>query len=97
MKNFFEIQVLLKNHKKEFKEKYHIQDIGIFGSYAKGMQKKTSDIDIMVTFEKPVSLLHIISFENYLSDMLGIKVDIVPKNNIRKELKESILNEMVSV
>jgi len=97
MKNFFEIQELLKNHKKEFKEKYHIQDIGIFGSYAKGMQKKTSDIDIMVTFEKPVSLLHIISFENYLSDMLGIKVDIVPKNNIRKELKESILNEMVSV
>ena len=60
MRNFFEIQELLKNHKKEFKEKYHIQDIGIFGSYAKGMQKKTSDIDIMVTFEKPVSLLHII-------------------------------------
>jgi len=97
MRNFFEIQELLKNHKKEFKEKYHIQDIGIFGSYAKGMQKKTSDIDIMVTFEKPVSLLHIISFENYLSDMLGIKVDVVPKNNIRKELKESILNEMVSL
>jgi len=97
MKNFFEIKELLKNHKKEFKEKYQIKDIGIFGSYAKGAQKKTSDIDILVTFEKPVSLLHIISFENYLSDILGIKVDVVPKNNIRKELKDSILKETVSV
>ena len=97
MKNFFEIKELLKNHKKEFEEKYQIKDIGIFGSYAKGMQKKTSDIDILVTFEKPVSLLHIVSFENYLSDILGIKVDVVLKNNIRKELKDSILKETVSV
>ena len=97
MKNFFEIKVLLNNHKKEFEGKYQIKDIGIFGSYAKGFQNKTSDIDILVTFEKPVSLLHIISFENYLSDMLGIKVDVVPKNNIRKELKDSILKETVSV
>ena len=97
MKNFIEIKELLKSHKKEFGEKYQIKDIGIFGSYAKGIQNKTSDIDILVTFEKPVSLLHIVSFENYLSDMLGIKVDVVPKNNIRKELKDSILNEMILV
>jgi len=97
MKNFIEIKELLKSHKKEFGEKYQIKDIGIFGSYVKGIQNKTSDIDILVTFGKPVSLLHIVSFENYLSDMLGIKVDVVPKNNIRKELKDSILKEMVSV
>ena len=97
MKNFFEIKELLKNHKKEFEGKYQIKDIGIFGSYARGLQNKTSDIDILVTFGKPVSLLHIVSFENYLSDMLGIKVDVVPKNNIRKELKDSILKETVSV
>lgn len=97
MKNFIEIKELLKSHKKEFEEKYHIKDIGVFGSYVKGIQNKTSDIDILVTFGKPVSLLHIVSFENYLSDMLGIKVDVVPKNNIRKELKDSILKETVPV
>ncbi len=97
MKNFFEIKELLKNHKKEFEEKYQIKDIGIFGSYAKGMQKKTSDIDILVTFKKPVSLLHIVSFENYVSDLLGTKADVVPKNNIRMELKDSILKEMISI
>jgi len=97
MKNFIEIKELLKSHKKEFGEKYQIKDIGIFGSYVKGIQNKTSDIDILVTFGKPVSLLHIVSFENYLSDMLGIKVDVVPKNNIRKELKDSILKETVPV
>ena len=42
-------------------------------------------------FEKPVSLLQIVSLENYLTDILGVKADVVPKKNIRKELKESIL------
>ena len=40
MKNFIEIKELLKSHKKEFGEKYQIKDIGIFGSYAKGIQNK---------------------------------------------------------
>lgn len=88
---------ILKKHKAELKKKYSIIEIGIFGSYVKSEQKETSDIDILVEFEKPVSLLHIVSLENYLSDILGVKVDIVPKNNIRKELKMFILREAVSI
>ncbi|MCL6088172.1 MAG: nucleotidyltransferase family protein [Actinobacteria bacterium] len=97
MKNIIEIREILKEHKKELKVKYKIKEIGIFGSYIKGMQKETSDIDVLVAFEKPVSLLHIVAFENYLSDMLGVKVDVVPKNNIRKEFRKNILKEAVPV
>jgi hypothetical protein len=97
MKTLKEIKDILIVHKEEFKEKYKVKEIGIFGSYVRNEQKETSDVDVLVEFEKPVSLLHIVSLENYLSDILGAKVDVVPKKNIRKELKELILKEAVTV
>ena len=97
MKTLDEIKKILTKHKEELKGKYKVKEIGIFGSYVRREQKKSSDIDILVEFENPVSLLHIVSLENHLSDILGIKVDVVPKKNIRKELKEAILKEAVLV
>lgn len=97
MKTLAEIKKILRKHREGLKEKYNVKEIGIFGSYVKGEQKEMSDVDILVEFEKPVSLLHIVSLENYLSDILRIKVDVVPKKNIRKELKEFILKEAVPV
>ena len=97
MKTLEEIKVIIAKHEDEIKGKYGLKEIGIFGSYVKGKQEETSDVDILVKFEKPVSLLQIVSLENYLSDIVGIKVDVVPKKNIRAELKESILREAVPV
>jgi hypothetical protein len=93
MKTLDEIKDILIKHKKELKEKYYVKEISIFGSYVKGEQTEASDLDILVEFEKSVSLLQIVSLENYLSDILEIKVDVIPKKNIRKELKEFILKE----
>lgn len=97
MKTLNEIKQMLAERKEEFKEKYKVREISIFGSYVKGKQKETSDVDVLVEFEIPVSLLRIVSLENYLSDFLGIKVDVVPKKNIRKELKKFILKEAIPV
>lgn len=97
MKTFEEIRSILEKHKEEIEKKFKVKEIGIFGSYIRKEQKDASDLDILVDFEKPVSLLHIVSLENHLSDILGVKVDVVPKKNIRKELKEFILKEAVSV
>ena len=74
MKTFDEIKKILAEHKEEFKEKYKVKEISIFGSYVKGEQK-----------------------ENYLSDIAGVKVDVVPKKSIRNELKEVILKEAIPV
>jgi len=51
-----EIKEVLTLHKKDLTEKYHVKDIGIFGSYVKGKQRKRSDIDILVEFTKPIGL-----------------------------------------
>lgn len=97
MKNVEEIRGILAKHKEELKERFRVKEIGIFGSYVRGEQKKSSDIDILVEFEEPVSLLGIVRLENHLSDLLSMKVDVVPKRDVRVELRERILSEAIYV
>jgi len=73
---------------------YKVKKLGIFGSYVRGEQREDSDVDILVTFEEPVSLLKLVNFENYLQDLTGIKVDVIPERSIRPELRKNILNEV---
>ena len=96
-KNKDEILQILKRHKEELYKKYGVEEIGLFGSFARGEETDKSDIDILVEFKNPVSLLLVSSLEIYLSDLLGIRVDLVRKRNIRKELKDNILNEVVNL
>ncbi len=67
MKTLQDIKRVLKSHKKELGSKYGVKEIGIFGSYVKEEQKETSDVDILVEFEKPLGLLDFVGLKNYLS------------------------------
>jgi hypothetical protein len=58
---------------------------------------RKSDVDVLVEFSEPISLIQLVSLENYLSDLIGIKVDVVPREDIRSEIKDDILNEAVYV
>jgi len=95
MKTLEEIKNILAEHKEELREKYKVKEIGIFGSYVRGEQKKGSDVDILVEFEEPVSLLKLVSLENFLKEIVGVKVEVIPKKDIRVELKERILKEAI--
>lgn len=97
MKNFEKIKRILSKNKLELKEKYHVTEIGIFGSYVRGEQKKKSDIDILVDLKEPVSLLELVGIENHIADILKMKVDLVPKKDIRPELRARILRETVYI
>ncbi|MDI6884791.1 MAG: nucleotidyltransferase family protein [archaeon] len=95
MKRIGEIKGILAMHRDELRERFKVKEIGVFGYYVRSEEKEVSDIDILVEFEGAVSLLGLVKLENYLSDLLGIKVDLVPKGDIRPELKERILKEVV--
>jgi predicted nucleotidyltransferase len=95
MKRLEEIKSILQQHKEELRAKYKVKEIGVFGSYVRGQQKKQSDIDILVEFEVVPGLLKFIELEDYLSELLGVKVDLVRKSSIREELRDTILHEVV--
>ncbi|MFH1317662.1 MAG: nucleotidyltransferase family protein [Candidatus Omnitrophota bacterium] len=97
MKNLKEIQKILAAHKEEMQKRYNLKEIGIFGSFARGEQNKTSDIDILVEFQEVPDLLRFIELERYFEDLLKMKVDLVRKFSVRSELKDIILREVVEV
>lgn len=99
MKTFLQIENILKAHKDEIYKKYKIKDIAVFGSYVKGKADENSDLDILVEFESTanLSLLGYIGLENYLSSLLGIKVDLAEKNGLKPFIGERILNEAMHI
>jgi len=70
---------------------------GIFGSYARGEQKKNSDIDILVEIKKKISLFDFVGIKLELEDELGKKVDLVEYKIIKPRIKENILNSEVRI
>jgi hypothetical protein len=74
-----------------------VKGIGIFGSYVKEEQKETSDVDILVEFEKPLGLLEFVGLKNYLSDLLGVNVDLVMRKALKPSIGKRVLGEVVYV
>jgi uncharacterized protein len=76
-------------------DRYGVETLEMFGSYVRAEQKADSDLDLLVTFREEPSLLTFIAIENYLSDTLGVKVDLVMKDSLRPAIGAVILNEAV--
>ena len=97
MKTLVEIKKILTKHKAEVQEKYKVSELGIFGSFVRGEQRKRSDIDILVEFGELTDVFLLIDLEDYLRKILKKKVDLVRKGAIRPELKEIISREVVYI
>src|SRR3989338_7820458 len=92
--NLEEAKSIIRQHKQELGQKFKVKEIGIFGSYEKGEQKKRSDIDILAEFKEPIGLFQFIELEEYLEKLLGAKVDLVSKKALKPRIGEYIMKEV---
>ena len=97
MKTIKEITSTLETLKPTLKERFKVKTIGVFGSYVRGEQKHQSDVDVLVEFEEPVGLFEFMDLEMYLTDVLGVKVDLVSKKALKPHIGKSILEEVIMV
>jgi predicted nucleotidyltransferase len=97
MKSINEIKKILEKQRPILEKKFQVKEIGVFGSFVRGERTEGSDIDILVEFEDGITLLSFIEMENYLTDLLGIKVDLVMKNALKPRIGEHILKEVVYI
>ena len=77
------------------KEKYGVSEVGIFGSFATGEQKDGSDVDILVEFDKPITLFGYVDLKFFLEDSLKTKIDLVQKSGLKPIIKDTILKETI--
>lgn len=89
-----EIKDIIIDHLK----KNHASKAGIFGSFARGDNKKESDIDVLVEFTESPSLLTLIRLENELSEILGIKIDLFTTGALKnKRIRKSIEKDLTKL
>jgi predicted nucleotidyltransferase len=90
-----EILEALKAELPSLWREHAVHRIAVFGSYARGEQDEASDLDLLVEFSGPVDLLEFIGLELHLTDLLGVKVDLVTPDALRPLMRDSVLGSAV--
>ena len=73
-----------------------VKSLSIFGSVARDEARADSDVDLLVEFdERPMGLFEFLGIKEYLEGLLGTRVDLVPRQSVRRELRDRILSEEV--
>ena|SRR5712692_1678016 len=88
---------VLRKHLPELQERYGVRSLGIFGSFVRGEQRQRGDLDVLVEFDRAPTLFGFIDLRDYLTDLLGVKVDLVMKSALKPAIGRHILAEVVSV
>jgi predicted nucleotidyltransferase len=78
-------------------ERYSIKSLSLFGSVARGEEKETSDIDILVSFGKPIGLFAFIELKDHLEEILGTHVDLVTEQALHPRLHNEIVEGSIHV
>jgi uncharacterized protein len=94
-KDMADIMKALGEKKEYLREKYAVRGIGVFGSYVRRESRADSDLDVLVDFEKPISLFRFVELEAQLSEITGLQVDLVSPKALKPHIGESILREVV--
>lgn len=96
MRNITDIEIKLKELKPFLSERFNVDKIGYFGSFSRNEQKDDSDLDILVSFSKPLGW-DFFDLQDFLENELQLKVDLVSEKAIKKQLREVILNSVIYV
>ena len=93
MKTLDQIMRELRRLEPDLRRRYPIRAMGVFGSYVRGEQTERSDLDILVDLGDGIGLFGVVGLQQDLSDALGIRVDLVMKDALRREIGRHILSE----
>jgi predicted nucleotidyltransferase len=84
----------LKSHAQEIKACFGVKRIGLFGSFARGEQKESSDIDVLVEFEKP-TFRNFMDLSFYLEDLFGRRVDLVTVKGLHPRIRPYVEKDVI--
>ncbi|MDP3643728.1 MAG: nucleotidyltransferase family protein [Bacteroidota bacterium] len=83
----------LRELKPELNKQFAVREIGLFGSFSDNSYSEDSDIDILVELERPIGW-KIFTLEIYLEKVFGRKIDLVTKNALKEQIRDSILKQV---
>lgn len=96
MQQLAEIKQTLHQLKPELAQRFHVQTIGLFGSVVRNDFSPTSDVDIIVEFDRPVGI-EFIDLAYYMEQRLQKKVDLVSRKGVKEKYFKAIEHEIIYV
>ena len=88
---------VLRTVKPELAARFKARGLGLFGSVARAEDATSSDVDLLVDFTEGADLFDLVGLALYLEELLGRKVDVVPRHALRPDLRDAVLRELVPV
>jgi uncharacterized protein len=95
MKTLDEVITQLRRLQPDLRRRYPIRELGVFGSYVRGQQTEDSDLDVLVDLQDAVGLLELAGLQHDLSEALGLKVDLVMRDAVKRGFVRRIMSEAV--
>lgn len=89
-----DLRRILRQQLPLLQERYAVESLGLFGSYVRGEADSESDLDVLVRFRQAPGLIHFVELENYLSDLLGLRVDLVMAEALKPNIGRRVLAEV---
>ncbi len=83
--------------KPQLEAQFKVREISLFGSFVRGEQVETSDIDVLVEFSQDASFFDLVRLGNFLEEKFQRRVDVIPQESLRAEIRETVLRERVAV
>lgn len=87
----------LKQENAELTTKFGVKSLTLFGSVARNEATSTSDIDLLVEFNRPVGYFGLFALQDYLEKLLGCPVDLGTPDSLKPYIKERIMGELIRV
>ena len=81
----------------EIRQRFSVQNLAIFGSFARNQADDNSDVDVLVVFNRKTSFDLFMDLKFYLEDLLGIKIDLVTDKALRPRIRNAIEKELINV
>ena len=97
MKSVDEIRTILRAHRSELKERFYVEEIALFGSFARDQATEGSDVDILVSFDGPATSRTYFGVQFYIEVLLGRPVYLVTEKALRPEFRPYVEREAVNI
>jgi predicted nucleotidyltransferase len=91
-----DIVKILKEHQAELAD-YGVKSLSLFGSTARGEARQTSDVDLLVEFDRPVGLFGLCALQFRLEELLGCEVDLGTPDSLKPRIRSRVLAEAIRV
>ncbi len=85
---------IIRQARPVLESRYAVERLGLFGSYLRGEERRTSDIDLLVTFRRDIDLFEFLDLKEYLQENLHHKVDLVMESALKPAIGKRILDEV---